>query len=161
MKTSLLKFKASTVAAGLLLAVGASAFAGECPAGKEGNNPLASAPTAPVGITDTELAAIDLSKENVKLSERRLRLRKMTIAPDGIVPLHSHADRPALIRVDAGEIFENNSKCTVPILHKAGDVAKEFLGTKHWWKNDSGKPVELTITDLVNDKKADPMKDMM
>ncbi|MDY7574624.1 cupin [Actimicrobium sp. CCI2.3] len=161
MKATLLKLKPGTLAIGLTLAVCANAFAAGCPSGKEGNNALPGAPTAPAGVTDTELAAIDLSKENVKLSERRLRLRKMTIAPDGIVPLHSHADRPALIRVDSGEIVENNSKCTVPILHKAGDIAKEFLGTRHWWKNDSGKPVELTITDIVNDKKADPMKDMM
>lgn len=65
------------------------------------------------------------------LDQRRLRLHHRTIAPGGIVPLHSHADRPALIMVDSGEIHENDSKCGVPILHKAGEVAREFLGTMH------------------------------
>jgi len=79
------------------LAFAGWAHAGECPAGKSAANALANAPSAPVGVTDTELASVDLSTENVKLDQRRLRLRHMTIAPGGIVPLHSHEDRPALI----------------------------------------------------------------
>jgi quercetin dioxygenase-like cupin family protein len=129
------------------------AQAGECPSGQAAANALPGAPTAPVGVTDTELAAIDLAQENVHLDQRRLRMRHMTIAPGGIVPLHSHEDRPALIMVLSGEIFENNSKCAVPILHQAGDIAREHLGTRHWWKNEGTQPVELTIADLVNDAK--------
>jgi quercetin dioxygenase-like cupin family protein len=143
------------------LAVAGWAHAGDCPAGKAGVNPLPDAPSAPVGVTDTELASIDLSKENVKLDQRRLRLRHMTIAPGGIVPLHSHEDRPALIMVNRGEIYENSSKCAVPILHKAGEVARESLGTRHWWKNSGSQPVELTIADIVNDKKPATMMEMM
>jgi quercetin dioxygenase-like cupin family protein len=152
--------KSLCVASVLLAGLGASAFvsAGECPAGKAGDNALAGAATAPVGVTDTELAAVDLSKENVQLSERRLRMRHMTIAPGGIVPLHSHADRPALIMVVSGEVYENSSKCTVPILHKSGDIAREYLGTQHWWQNKTDKPVELTIADIVNDHKPDTMQ---
>jgi quercetin dioxygenase-like cupin family protein len=138
-----------------------AAFAGECPADKVGQNNLAGAPTAPVGVSDKELASVDLSKENVKLLERRLRLRNMVIAPGGIVPVHSHADRPALIKVVSGEIYENSSKCLVPILHKAGEVARESLGTMHWWKNEGSQPVELTIGDIVNDKKPATMPPMM
>ncbi len=134
---------------------------GMCPADKVGANALTEAPSAPVGITDTELASINLSTEIVKLDQRRLRMRKMVIAPGGVVPFHSHEDRPALIMVTRGEICENNSKCTVPILHKAGEVAIEALGTKHWWRNTSAQPVELTIGDIVNDKKPDTMMKMM
>ena len=154
------KSTSAIVFTGLLLAAGAI-HAGECPSGKAGNNPLANAPSAPVGITDTELASIDLAKENVKLNQRRLRMRHMTIAPGGIVPLHDHADRPALIMVNSGEIYENSSKCLVPILHKAGDISREFLGTKHHWKNETTKPVELTIADIVNDEKPATMPKMM
>jgi len=129
------------------------AQAGECPSDQVAANALPAAPMAPVGITDTELASIDLAQENVHLDQRRLRMRHMTIAPGGVVPLHSHEDRPALIMVVSGEIYENNSKCAVPILHKAGDIAREHLGTRHWWKNTGSQPVELTIADLVNDAK--------
>jgi len=137
------------------------AQAGQCPADKTMTNALPQAPTMPVGVTDTELAAIDLAKENVKLDQRRLRMRHMTIAPGGVVPFHSHEDRPALIMVNSGEIYEHNSKCSVPILHQAGDIAREFLGTKHWWKNTGTLPVELTIADIVNDKKPATMMEMM
>jgi quercetin dioxygenase-like cupin family protein len=137
------------------------ARAGECPAGKAGTNALANAPSAPIGVIDTELASIDLAKENVKLNQRRLRMRHMTIAPGGVVPLHDHADRPALIMVNSGEIYENSSKCQVPILHKAGDIAREYLGTKHHWKNETNQPVDLTIADIVNDEKPATMPKQM
>ena len=145
----------------LALCTSVVAHAGECPAGQAVANALPGAATAPIGVTDTELASVDLSKENVHLDERRLRLRHMTIAPGGIVPLHSHADRPALIRVDSGEIREYSSKCAVPIVHKAGDVSREFLGTMHWWQNNGRLPVELTIADIVNDHQPETMKEHM
>ena len=145
----------------LSLLFAAPALAGECPADKAGVNALAGAPTAPVGVMEMELASIDLSKENVKLSERRLRFRHMEIQPGGIVPLHSHEDRPALIMVNQGQIYENSSKCTVPILHKANEISREFLGVKHWWKNEGNVVVVLTIADIVNDRKPETMmKDM-
>lgn len=139
----------------------ANAHAGECPANQTMPNALAGAATMPMGVVDTELSSIDLAHENVKLEHRRLRLRHMTIAPGGVVPLHSHQDRPALIMVNSGEIYENSSKCAVPILHKAGDISREFLGTQHWWKNSTSQPVELTIADIVNDGKPATMMEHM
>jgi len=85
----------------------------------------------------------------------------MEIQPGGIVPLHSHADRPALIMVNAGEIYENSSKCLVPILHHAGDISREYLGTQHWWKNEGKTTVVLTIADIVNDHKPETMMQHM
>ena len=143
------------------LAAASLASAGQCPADKVAPNDLPGAATAPVGVVDTELSSIDLANENVKLDQRRLRLRHMTIAPGGIVPFHSHEDGPALIMVNSGEIYEYNSKCAVPILHKAGETAREFLGTKHWWKNNGSQPVNLTIGDIVNDAKPMTMEKMM
>ena len=152
-------FRLMATAAALTMA--GLAHAGQCPADKLAANDLPGAATAPVGVVDTELASIELAKENVKLDQRRLRLRHMTIAPGGIVPMHSHEDRPALIMVNSGEIYEYNSKCSVPILHKAGEVAREFMGTRHWWKNTGTQAVDLTIGDIVNDKKPATMEKMM
>lgn len=151
--------KLALITAALMLA--GAAHAGECPADKLVANNLPGAAGAPVGVTDTELASIDLAKENVKLDQRRLRMRHMTVAPGGVVPLHSHEDRPALIMVNSGEIYEYSSKCAVPVLHKAGDIARESLGTRHWWKNVGAVAVELTIADIVNDKKPATMEKMM
>lgn len=149
------------IALATALATAGFAHAGECPADKLAANSLPGAATAPVGVVDTELASIDLSKENVKLDQRRLRLRQMSIMPGGVVPMHSHEDRPALIMVNSGEIYEYSSKCAVPILHKAGETARESLGTKRWWKNTGSVPVNLTIADIVNDKKPATMEKMM
>ena len=149
------------IALATALAAAGLAHAGECPADKVAANDLKGAATAPMGVADVELASIDLAKENVKLDQRRLRLRQMTIMPGGVVPLHSHEDRPALIMVNSGEIYEYSSKCAVPILHKAGETAREFMGTKHWWKNTGSVPVSLTIGDIVNDKKPATMEKMM
>ena len=135
--------------------------AGDCPAGKAGVNALPGAASAPVGVTEMELSSIDLSKEAVNLPQRRLRFRHMEIAPGGIVPLHTHGDRPALIMVNQGQIFEYSSQCTVPILHKAGEIGKESNGLKHWWKNEGNVTVILTIADIVNDKKPETMMQNM
>ena len=143
------------------LAVVGTVQAGECPADKVGPNPLVGAASAPSGVTEMELSYIDLSKEAVNLPQRRLRYRHMEIQPGGVVPLHSHSDRPALIMVNQGQIYEYSSQCTVPILHKAGEIGRESNGLKHWWKNEGNVTVVLTIADIVNDKKPETMAKMM
>jgi quercetin dioxygenase-like cupin family protein len=139
----------------------APALAGECPPGKAGANALPDPPTKPVGVVDKELSSISLAKEKVSLQGRRLRFRHMEIAPGGIVPVHDHADRPALIMVNQGEVLENSSQCQVPIVHKAGEVAREYFGVRHWWRNAGSVPVVLTIADIVNDGKPDTMMQQM
>lgn len=129
-----------------------AAQAGECPADKMKANARAAVKFEPVGVTDTTLGAIDLGKEKAALKGRELRFRKMVIQPGGIVPWHSHDDRPALIYVAEGEILEFASNCAGPILNKAGEVRAEKKGTAHWWKNLSDKPVVLFIGDV----RADP-----
>ena len=126
-------FRNAALASAVALIVATPAFAGECPAGKAGDNPLVGAATAPVGVMENELAAIDLSKESVKLDQRRLRFRHMEIQPGGIVPLHSHADRPALIMVNAGEIYENSTSasyqsCITPAISRANTWARNTGG---------------------------------
>ena len=128
-----------------------NAQAGECPADKHMANATKPVDHAVQGVTDTTLGAIDLGKEMAKIKGRELRFRKMTIEPGGIVPWHSHDDRPALIYVAEGEIIEYASNCAGPIHHKAGEIRPETQGTSHWWKNLSDKPVVLFIGDVRKD----------
>jgi quercetin dioxygenase-like cupin family protein len=135
------------------LAIGASsAVAGECPADKLKADVRAPVTTPATGVTDTVLASIDLAKEPVKLADHLQRVRKLVIQPGGVVPWHSHTDRPALIYIIEGEIVEYASNCAVPILHKAGDVRAEVQGTSHWWKNLGDKTVTLLSFDILHDK---------
>src|SRR5690348_12754041 len=129
----------------------ASAIAGHCPADKSQADVRAPVDTPAESVTDTVLATIDLSKEAVKLNDHLQRIRKLVIQPGGVVPWHSHADRPALIYIIEGEIVEYASNCAVPILHKPGDVRAETQGTSHWWKNLGDKTVTLLSFDILHD----------
>jgi quercetin dioxygenase-like cupin family protein len=135
--------------AALAFAAGVS-FAGECPADKrvadgQGQKPGA---TAPVGVKDVVRASTDLAKEPAGIQGRQFRLRQLDIQPGGIVPWHSHNERPAMIYIVSGEVVEYASNCAVPIMHRAGDVAAEKNGTSHWWKNTGGTPAVLIAVDL-------------
>lgn len=139
----------STVAA--LLST--SALAGQCPAGKvvadgKGQKPGA---TANAKVKDTVIGSIDLTNEAPKLAGRKFRLRRLVIQPGGTVAWHSHGDRPAIIYIVSGTIVEYRSTCTVPIVHRAGDVAEEMHTTSHWWKNRSKRNVVLLSADILND----------
>ena len=141
---------ASLLVSGATIAT--NAFAGECPAGKMQANVRQPVSLPASGVTDTTLGAIDLGKEPVMLKDHELRFRKLTIAPGGVVPWHSHADRPAIIYIIGGEIDEYASNCAVPIVHKSGDVVAETPEVSHWWKNLGNKTVVLLSADLLRDK---------
>jgi quercetin dioxygenase-like cupin family protein len=135
--------------AGAVLAAPASA--GECPADKVSPGVRTQGETQPKGVTDTVLASVDLSKEKVNLADHQLRTRKLVVQPGGVVPWHSHEDRPALIYIISGTIEEYASNCSVPIVHKAGEVSVEKSGVQHWWKNTGKSPVVLLSSDVFHD----------
>ncbi len=132
--------------------LGTAAVAGECPAGQMKAGARQPVTLAAKGVTDTTLAAIDLEKEPAKLKGRELRFRKLTIEPGGIVPWHSHQDRPAIIYIAEGEIHEYASNCAAPIVHKAGEIRPETSAVAHWWKNLGDQPAVLFVGDVLHDK---------
>jgi quercetin dioxygenase-like cupin family protein len=141
--------------AGVLLgamAAASAANAGQCPADKVGLDVTKPSTMAAKDVTDKVLASIDLAKEPAQIQDRQLRLRRLEIQPGGVVPWHSHGDRPAIIYIVEGEIFEYASNCAVPILHKAGEVATETHATAHWWQNKSSSTVVLLSADLLHDR---------
>lgn len=135
-----------------------SAFAGECPADKRvaDGKGQAPGPSMPQGVTDVVRASTDVAK-TFGIKGRLFRLRELVMQPGGIVPWHSHNDRPAMIYIVSGEVVEYASSCATPIVHRAGDVAPETFGTSHWWKNTGTKPAVLISVDLLpTETKADP-----
>jgi quercetin dioxygenase-like cupin family protein len=142
--------------AGLALLAGMAgtspAFAGTCPADQVGTNALADAATKPKGVTDTVIGSVNLGPE-INVTGRSLRTRMLVVQPGGVVPLHSHVDRPALIMVSSGTMAEYRSSCLVPITHNAGEVASESGGISHWWKNIGDTVAVLYSSDVHNDTK--------
>jgi quercetin dioxygenase-like cupin family protein len=136
-------------AAALLTAVGAAA-AGQCPADKivpdgQGQKQVSHGAK---GVVDVVRSTTDLAKEPAAIQGRLFRLRQLDIAAGGIVPWHSHDNRPAMIYMVSGEVTEYASNCAVPIVHKAGDVAPEKKGISHWWQNTGATPAVLISVDL-------------
>lgn len=127
-----------------------SAFAGECPADKRvaDGKGQAPGPTMPVGVADVVRASTDVAK-TFGIKGRLFRLRELTMMPGGVVPWHSHNERPAMIYIVSGEVVEYASSCAAPIVHRAGDVAPETFGTSHWWKNTGTTPAVLISVDLL------------
>jgi quercetin dioxygenase-like cupin family protein len=153
--------KAMQIAAAVSAIFSMSAFAGECPADKRVADGKGQAMVShgAKGVTDMVRASTDLAKEPVALNGRLFRLRELNVEPGGIVPWHSHNERPAMIYIVSGEIMEYASSCAVPIVHKAGDVAPEKNGTSHWWQNNGSVPSKLISVDLfpVADKMHEKM----
>ena len=81
-----------------------------------------------------------------------MRFRRLVIEPGGVVPWHSHDDRPALIYVAQGEVVEYASNCSEPIVHKTGEIRAERHGTAHWWKNLKDTTVVLFVGDVRHDR---------
>jgi len=144
-----LKTKIATAA----IAVAATTtFAGPASASQcatPGMNKLADAPTMPKGVTDTVIGSIDLNSE-IGVGGRQLRTRRLVVQPGGIVPLHSHKDRPALIYTLSGSITEYSSVCGAPIQHKAGDISREADGLSHYWVNHGKVPAVLLSSDVFH-----------
>jgi quercetin dioxygenase-like cupin family protein len=148
------------IAAALALGTGA-ALAGECPADKrvpDGQGQKSGA-TAPKGVVDKVLVTTPLADTPVGAKDRLFRTRRLDIEVGGVVPWHSHSDRPAMIYVVSGEVTEYASTCAVPIVHKAGEVTAEKAPTQHWWKNTGKTPAVLISVDLfrIEDKENEKM----
>jgi quercetin dioxygenase-like cupin family protein len=108
--------------------------------------------TAPEGVTDMLLGAIPLADEIEGMEGRNLRTRLLEVQPGGVVPWHSHKDRPALIYVLRGTITEYSDACAVPIEHTIGTISVESNGRSHWWKNNSDGVVRLLSSDIQHDQ---------
>jgi quercetin dioxygenase-like cupin family protein len=149
------RFGRTVLVAGIALGatvMASSAFAGECPADQKKTDATKPVDLKPVGVTDTVIAMIDVDQQQ-GIKDRKFRMRKLVVEPGGIVPWHSHAERPAIIYIIEGEINEYASNCAVPIVHKAGDVVAETKDVAHWWKNTGDKTVVLLSADLLKDPK--------
>ena len=138
---------AFALAGSALTLTSGAAMANDCPPDKVGIDAMKPGAMAPRDVTDTVIASIELGE--YKIDGRLLRMRKLVVKPGGIVPWHSHAERPANIYIVSGAITEYRSTCAVPIEHPTGDVTAEHGNISHWWKNNSRETAVLISSDIV------------
>lgn len=111
------------------------------------------APTQPVGETELNIGSIKLTDvdflKNIDVNKLKLSLNEVRVAPNGVVPLHSHSERPAIMFVAQGEITEFNSNVEKPKKHKAPSATIEFNDVEHWWKNEGDEEVIIYSAMIV------------
>jgi len=145
-----MKLAMKLLASACAMSFATMSLAGECPADKrvadgQGQKMVT---LGARDVTDMVVTSTDLAMEKVALKDHQFRARRLVIQPGGIVPWHSHDERPAMIYVVSGEIVEYASNCAAPIVHRAGDVGREAKGTSHWWQNTGKAAVELISVDI-------------
>jgi quercetin dioxygenase-like cupin family protein len=142
-----IKLATAAIAVASMASFATPAIAGQCTA--PGANALTNAPTMPKDVTDMVIGAVNLGSE-IGVDGRQLRTRRLVVQPGGIVPLHSHKDRPALIYTLSGSITEYSSTCSAPIEHVAGDISREAGGLSHYWINHGNVPAVLLSSDVFH-----------
>lgn len=134
--------------AGAALLAATGAHASECPKDKILTEHADIGWKEDVGVRRKTLTIIDI-KDWRQVPDLRFRTRRLTIPPGGVIPTHEHNDRPSIVYFIKGELVEHNSKCAVPITHRAGDIDTEWGDFRHWWENKTNEEVVLLSTDIV------------
>jgi len=138
---------AGLVAAGVF-AASAPASAGECSPEHVLTEARAIDNAPDIGVQRPVLASVDLTGWR-NMGNFMLRLRRLTIAADGVVPTHRHDDRPSIVYILKGELIEHSDRCAVPVLHSEGEWAAESGAHGHWWENKTGEEVVVLSTDVI------------
>ncbi|MEM8593106.1 MAG: hypothetical protein AAGF13_11325 [Pseudomonadota bacterium] len=118
-------------------------------------------PSQAQNISNKSIALTPLAEEGLaNLSGRNLRTRFWTIEPNGIVPIHDHANRPASVATLTGEIYEYTNLYPERILHSVGSVTLEEGQVAHWWENEGPETVYLIAFDVVQPAVRDRITDV-
>jgi len=147
LKIGLLSFAASVA---LAFPLQASDLLGDLPIremnGLEG-------PSKPRAVSNKPVANAPLIEEGLdQIAGYNLRTRSWVIGGEnaGVVPIHSHADRPAIVYVLEGEIYEYRNDADERIKHSAGGLSLEEGAVTHWWINEGPQDVRLIAFDVFN-----------
>ena len=136
---------AALVAADLLR--GRSCMAGECPADKVTPAPASQERRSQRASPIPSSPPSTCPRKNLK--DRQMRIRRLVVQPGGVVPWHSHEDRPALIYIVSGTIQEYASNCSVPIEH--GGRSRSRSSASSTGGRTLRRPVVLLSSDVFHE----------
>ena len=105
-----------------------------------------SAPTENKGIVTEQLHTIELGPEIPAMSGHYLRMRKITVAPGGVIGLHNHIDRPAIDYLLQGSLIDHRG--TEAKEYGPGTTIFETTKTVHWLENKGTVPAVFVTADL-------------
>jgi quercetin dioxygenase-like cupin family protein len=105
----------------------------------------AAQPPNRTGVTWTPLADVDLGGE-LGFQGRGLRSRLVTLPPGGVIPTHSHNDRPSVMYVVEGTVIEHRGERSIQ--HHQGESFQIGKDTPHAMENTSGARAAYIETDV-------------
>ncbi len=115
-------------------------------------------PAMPVGESEREVRTYDIAQNLPQLGTHLFRTRYVDVAPGGVVPIHSHTNRPSLYLITSGEIMVHQTGIAEPLLLKTGDSHMAAEGAAHWWENKGTEKVAIWVADICPED--DPMVKM-
>jgi quercetin dioxygenase-like cupin family protein len=100
------------------------------------------------GVTVELLGTVDLGPEIEGMAGRQLRMRMVTIAPDGVFgPVHDHIDRPGIVYILQGTITDHRNGVATD--YGPGLGWPEDRNTLHWLENRGTIPAVEISVDIV------------
>jgi len=104
-------------------------------------------PSQTAGQSEQLLRSLDLTGEIQSTAGRPLRMRKITLAPGGVLGLHNHVDRPAITYLLQGQMtYHQEGK--PDLVANPGDGFAEGKATTHWAENTGSGPAVWIAVDI-------------
>lgn len=110
-----------------------SAAPQECPAGRTLQDARIGSDNESRGVEMVDIALTPIASDPT----RALRLRRITVAPNGVIAWHTHDVNQGAAILLSGEMIEFRNTCMDPIRYRPGDVTREDAQTAHGWRNPS------------------------
>jgi len=118
----------------------------ECASDAANAQTRSSGPADAVGLTEELMGVAALSGAS---SGQALRMRRIIIAPGGVIPWLTHDGRQGMGMIVSGEMVEYSNQCQSPLRRGPGSISREVAGLAHYWRNESDTPAVLIATDVV------------
>lgn len=88
-----------------------------------------------------------LKEEGSVFADKKLRLRVISVAPNGIVGAHTHNSRPSFAYMVSGIALEHRGDADYD--HQAGSSVTERNGLSHWWENKGETEAVILVVDII------------
>ena len=116
-----------------------------CPPGRTLENARIGSDNESRGVTSQDIALTPLASDPT----RAVRLRRLTIAPGGVIAWHAHDSVQGMALIVSGRLTEFRNTCLDEIRYVAGDVAIDDAATQHGWRNESDEEAVVLVAHVV------------
>lgn len=106
-----------------------------------------SVPKANSLVSLTTKDTSSLKGEGSFFIDKKLRLRVVSVAPNGVVGAHTHNSRPSFAYMVSGTALEHRGDADYN--HQAGSAVAERNGLSHWWENKGDTDAVILVVDII------------